>query len=222
MRLGIAPQGATAEDGHVEKTDFKKTIDAYRATVGEFRIIDVPPLQYLMIDGHGDPNTAPDFVAAVEALYPVAYTLKFASRKGLKRDYVVMPLEGLWWADDHAAFTVARDKTRWKWTLMILQPDWIDATMLTDAVTAVAAKKTLRRLADVRLETLHEARCIQTLHRGAFDDETHVLARLHDEIIPSEGYRLTGRHHEIYFSDPRRGTPETRRTILRQPVASAS
>lgn len=119
----------------MEKTDFKKTIDAYRAKVGEFRLIDVPPLQYLMIDGHGDPNTSSEFAAAIEALYPLAYTLKFASKKLRQRDYVVMPLEGLWWADDPAAFTSARDKAQWSWTLMIMQPEWISAEMFAEALS---------------------------------------------------------------------------------------
>ena len=203
----------------MEKIDLKKTIDAYQAKVGEFRVLEVPPQQYLMIDGHGDPNTSPAFTAAVEALYPLAYTLKFASRRTLERDFVVMPLEGLWWADDHAAFTTARDKTRWDWTLLILQPEWISAAMFTEAVASVAVKKRPDRLSDVRLETLREGLCVQTLHRGPFEDEAPVLARLHDEFVPEHGLRLTGRHHEVYLSDPRRGAPERRRTILRQPVA---
>src|SRR4051812_10722583 len=107
------------------KTDFRKTVSAYRAKPGIFDIVQVPDLQYLMIDGHGDPNTGPAFTEAAEALYPLAYKLKFASQRTLDRDYVVMPLEGLWWADDMAAFTAARDKSRWDWTLMIMVPDWI-------------------------------------------------------------------------------------------------
>jgi len=205
-----------------DKTDFKKTIDAYRAKVGEFRIVDVPDLQYLMIDGHGDPNTAA-FATAVEALYPVAYTCKFASKRDLGRDYVVMPLEGRWWADDLAAFTSARDKSRWHWTLMIMVPDWIDQDRFAAAVDQVAAKpSTPARLADVRLETLSEGRCVQTLHVGSFDDEADVLERMHDEFIPANGLRLVGTHHEIYLSDPRKTAPEKLRTILRQPVADAS
>jgi hypothetical protein len=204
------------------KTDFKKTIDAYRAPTGEFQIIEVPELQYLMIDGHGDPNTAPEFTSAVEALYPIAYALKFASKTTLDRDYVVMPLEGLWWADDYAAFTSARDKSRWSWTLMIMQPGWIDAAMFADAVAKASAKRPSARLADVRLETLTEGRCVQTLHVGAFDDEAPVLARMHDDFIPSQGARMTGRHHEIYLSDRRKVAPEKLRTILRQPIAPLS
>lgn len=88
-----------------------------------------------MIDGHGDPNTSPAFPHAVEALYPVAYKLKFASKGDLDRDDVVPPLEGPWWAEDMDSFTVARDKSRWDWTLMIMVPDWIDQARFTSAVS---------------------------------------------------------------------------------------
>jgi hypothetical protein len=204
----------------VGKVDHRKTLDAYRARQGELRVLDVPVLQYLMVDGHGDPN-GPAFAAAVEALYPLAYALKFASKRDLGRDYVVMPLEGLWWADDMAAFTAARDKSRWDWTLMIMTPGWIGAELLGAAVERVAAKGAPTRLADVRLETLVEGRCVQTLHVGSFDDEAGVLARMHGDFIPAQGLCMTGRHHEIYLSDFRRVPPGRRRTILRQPVAAA-
>lgn len=202
-----------------DRLDLKRSLDAYRARKGVFRVLEVPPLSYLMIDGHGDPNTAPEFTTAVEALYPLAYTLKFTSKRELGRDFVVMPLEGLWWADDHASFTTARDKSRWSWTLMLLQPDWIDDAMVADAVATASAKNPGARIGDVRFEKLTEGLCVQTLHVGTFDDEAPVLARMHDEFIPQNGLSMTGRHHEIYLSDPRRGDPAKRRTILRQPVA---
>ncbi|MEH1027317.1 GyrI-like domain-containing protein [Micromonospora profundi] len=204
------------------KVDFKKTLDTYQANRGRFRIVDVPDMRYLMIDGQGDPNTSPAFTAAVEALYPVAYKLKFASKTGLGRDYVVPPLEGLWWAEDMASFTAARDKSLWSWTLLLMVPDWIDRTMFTAAVEQVTVKSRPARLADVRLETLSEGRCVQTLHVGSFDDEADVLARMHHEFIPGEGLQLAGDHHEIYLSDFRRVAPERQRTILRQPVTSSS
>jgi hypothetical protein len=200
-----------------DKTDFKKTLDAYRAKRGEFRIVQVPDLRYLMIDGQGDPNT-PAFAAAVEALYPVAYKMKFASKRDLGRDYVVMPLEGLWWAEDMDAFTSARDKSRWDWTLMIMVPDWTDEAVFAAAVDRVGAGNAPARLGDVRLDTLSEGRCAQTLHVGPFDEEADVLARMHHEFIPAQGLGLAGRHHEIYLSDLRRTAPEKLRTILRQPV----
>ncbi|WP_369375148.1 GyrI-like domain-containing protein [Promicromonospora sp. Populi] len=205
-----------------EKTDLKKSLDAYQAKSGRFRVVDVPDLQYLKVDGHGDPNTSTAFAEAVESLYPLAYTCKFASKRALGRDYVVMPLEGLWWADDMDTFTVARDKSRWDWTLMILQPDWIDQEMFASAVEQVRAKSSPPRLDDVRLETLSEGRCVQTLHVGPFDAEAEVLARMHDEFIPAGGLRRVGKHHEIYLSDLRRVAPEKRRTILRQPVTGSA
>ncbi|MBQ1026204.1 GyrI-like domain-containing protein [Micromonospora sp. C95] len=203
-----------------DKIDFRKSIDAYRAPRGRFRIVDVPDLRYLMVDGHGDPNTSPAFTTAVEALYPVAYKLKFASKRDLGRDYVVPPLEGLWWADDMAAFTTSRDKSQWNWSLLLMVPDWIDRAMFDTAVAQAGAKTKPVRLDDIRLEPLSEGRCVQTLHVGSFDDEAAVLADLHDEFIPAQGLRMTGRHHEIYLSDFRRVAPDRRRTILRQPVTA--
>jgi hypothetical protein len=199
--------------------DYKKTLDSYRAKAGEFRILEVPPMQYLMIDGHGDPNTRA-YADAIATIYPVAYSLKFASKKQ-DRDYVVPPLEALWSAPDMAAFTSRRDKSRWDWTLLNLVPDWIEAGDVADAVRAVAARDRPPRLDDVRLETLAEGRCVQTLHLGPFDDEGPTLVRMHDEFIPSAGLAMTGRHHEIYFSDTRKVDPAKFRTILRQPVAPA-
>jgi hypothetical protein len=201
-----------------DKVDFKRELAAYRAPRGRFEIVDVPDLRYLMIDGHGDPNTGPAFAQAVEALYPLAYKLKFMSRQTLGRDHVVMPLEGLWWADDMDAFTSARDKSHWDWTLMIMVPDWIDDHLYAGAVEQLAAKGGPARLHDIRLETLSEGRCVQTLHVGSYDDEAGTLATLHHEFIPAHGLTMTGRHHEIYLSDRRRVAPERLRTILRQPV----
>ncbi|MGW4068834.1 GyrI-like domain-containing protein [Nocardia grenadensis] len=206
-------------DKTADKIDFKKEIAAYRARRGRFEVVDVPDLQYLMIDGHGDPNTDPDFAHATEALYPLAYALKFASKRELGRDYVVMPLEGLWWADDMDAFTAARDKSRWDWTLMIMVPDWIEPGLFARAVEQVAAKNRPARLLDVRLAGLSEGRCVQTLHIGSYDDEAEVLARMHHEFVPDNGFRMVGRHHEIYLGDARKVAPEKLRTILRQPVA---
>ncbi|HEX6231509.1 MAG TPA: GyrI-like domain-containing protein [Jiangellaceae bacterium] len=201
-----------------DKVDFKKQLDAYHATLRTFRLVDVPELQYLMINGHGDPNTSTSFTHAVEALYPVAYKLKFASKQELGRDYVVMPLEGLWWADDMEAFTAARDKSLWDWTLMIMVPDWIDQDLFTTAVQRAGTKNRPHRLDEVRLETLAEGRCVQTLHIGSFDDEAELLERMHNEFIPEHGLTMVGKHHEIYLSDMRKVAPDQLRTILRQPV----
>lgn len=214
-----AAVGATMQD-MAAKTDAKRTLDSYRARQGEFRLVDVPDLQYLMVDGQGDPNME-SFAEAVESIYPVAYALKFASKQVYARDYVVPPLEGLWWADDMVAFTEVRDKSRWSWTLLSMVPDWLDQDACAAAVAKVAVKRRPPRLDDVRLEPLSEGGCVQTLHIGPFDDEAGVLSRMHHEFVPARRLRMTGRHHEIYLSDFRRVPPDRRRTILRQPVVNA-
>lgn len=206
----------------MDKIDLKKTLPSYRARHGEFDVIEVPPRAYLMINGHGDPNSSPEFTSAVESLYPLAYALKFFSKRELGRDYVVPPLEGLWWAADMSAFTTARDKSAWDFTLMLLVPDWLDRPQVEEVAEAVERKSAPPRLRDVRFETLDEGTCVQTLHIGPFDAEAEVLARLHDEVIPDAGLTMTGKHHEIYLSDFRRTAPERLRTILRQPVRRRS
>lgn len=204
------------------KVDFKKTLDAYSARHNIFRTLVVPPLTYLMLDGHGDPNAAPEYAEAIGALYPVAYAVKFASKNDLERDYVVPPLEALWWAENMNSFTTERDKSEWSWTAMIMVPDWIDRPMFETAVATAASKSNSDASSRVRLETLDEGLCVQTLHIGSYDDETSVLDELHHRYIPSSGLTMTGRHHEIYLSDPRRVEPAKLRTILRQPVAHSA
>lgn len=200
--------------------DLKKTLDAYQAKRGVLRLVEVPPLQYLMIDGSGDPNSATRFTDAVTALYPIAYALKFASRERQGIDTVVMPLEGLWHAPDMDSFTTRRNKGDWLWTLMIMVPDHVDDEMFADAVAAASRKKEPSPvLSEVRLERLSEGLCVQTLHVGPFDDEGPVLEDLHRRFVPENGLVMTGRHHEIYLSDRRRTDPSKLRTILRQPVA---
>jgi len=200
-----------------DKVDFKKSLKAlYAPPVGRFIEVDVPLLSYLMIDGAGDPNTAAAYQSAVEWLYSVSYPLKFMSKKELGRDYAIMPLEGLWWADDMSTF-ISRRKDEWSWTMMILQPDWITKGMV-DAAAAKARAKLGEPPASLRLETLDEGPCVQTMHVGSYDDEGPVLAKLHDEYLPQHGLKETGRHHEIYLGDPRKTPPEKLKTILRQPV----
>lgn len=203
------------------KVDFKKSLDSYRARHLEFRVLDMPSLQYLMVDGHGDPNTASEYADALGALYPIAYKIKFASLQELGRDYVVPPLEALWWAPDLDVFTTARDKSQWDWTAMLMVPDWITSDMFDDAVAKAAAKNRPASLDRVRFERLDEGRCVQTLHIGSYDDETGVLAELHHDFIPNAGLKMTGKHHEIYLSDARKVEPAKLRTILRQPVNAA-
>lgn len=201
----------------LEKIDFKKTLKAlYNPPAGEFVTVNVPAMRFVKIDGEGDPNTSPAYKAALEWLYSVSYAMKFAARAAHGQDYTVPPLEGLWWADDHAAFT-ARRKDEWKWTMMIMVPDFVGQAVFDQAV-AKAAKKLGEVPSTLRLEPNEEGLCLQTLHIGSYDDETPVLARLHDEVMPENGFTFNGLHHEIYLSDARKVEPTKLRTILRQPV----
>lgn len=204
----------------MEKIDFRKVFKAlYGPPPGAFVTVDVPAMQFVMVDGAGNPNTAVSYKTAVEWLYSVSYAMKFAAKAALGKDYTVPPLEGLWWADDPATF-VTRRKDEWKWTMMIMAPDFLGRAIFEQAV-AKAAKKLGEAPPTLRLERYVEGLCLQTLHIGSYDDETPVLARLHGEIMPSQGVTFNGPHHEIYLSDPRRIAPEKLRTVLRQPVRPA-
>ena len=179
--------------------------------------MEVPEMQFLMLDGHGDPNTTQDYRDAVEALYAVAYKIKFMSKNDLEKDYTVPPLEGLWWAEDMETF-ITRDKSQWDWTMMIMTPDWISAEIFADAVEQVHKTKDPTALEKVRLERYHEGLSVQTMHSGSYDDEGPVLSQMHSDFIPNNGYVENGKHHEIYLSDPRRVAPEKLKTVLRQPI----
>jgi hypothetical protein len=204
----------------MDKIDFKKELQhLYNPSSRDFSVVEVPEMQFLMVDGHGDPNTAPAYQEAVEALYGVAYKLKFMSKQQLGKDYTVPPLEGLWWADDMETFTVRLDKSAWDWTMMIMQPDWITPEMFTQAVAEVQKSKGLPALSKMRLERYAEGLSLQIMHIGSYDDEAPTLERLHREFIPQNGYVEVGKHHEIYLGDPRKTAPEKLKTVLRQPVA---
>jgi len=202
----------------VTKADLKREITTYAAPRGRFQLVVVAPARYLALDGRGDPNSAPAYRDALATLYPVAYRLKFTSKTVLDRDYGVMPLEALWWADEMDTFTSARDKSRWHWRLLNLVPAWLTAVHVAAALDAVARAGHAPAIADLRLEPFDEGLVVQTLHVGPYDDEGPVLAAMHEHVT-AEGYALTGRHHEVYLSDPRRTAPARLRTILRQPVA---
>jgi hypothetical protein len=199
------------------KIDFKKTLKHLYNPPKRFITVDVPEMQFLMVDGHGDPNTTQDYKNAVEALYAVAYKIKFLSKKGLEKDYTVPPLEGLWWAEDMETF-ITREKSQWDWTMMIMTPDWISAEFFVDACKQVRKTKDPGALDKVRLERYHEGLSVQIMHIGSYDDEGPVLSQMHSDFIPNNGYVENGKHHEIYLSDPRRVAPEKLKTVLRQPI----
>lgn len=203
----------------MDKVDFKKTLKhLYNPPRKDFVIVEVPRMNFLMIDGQGDPNTAESYQHALEALYGMSFTIKFASKKELGRDYTVPPLEGLWWAEDMDIFTTTSSKDEWLWTMMMMVPDWIDETFVEKGRAKVADSKELATLDSVRFESYEEGLSVQILHIGPYDAEGPTIARLHDEFLPQQGFVENGKHHEIYLSDPRRVAPEKWKTVLRQPV----
>lgn len=201
----------------VKKIDLKKELkQLYRPSAKEAVQVDVPAFRFLMVDGKGDPNASLAYAQAVEALFSVSYTAKFMLKKGPAQiDYAVMPLEGLWWADDLSAF-VADDRANWKWTMMIMQPHFVATEVIDAAIAAVRSRKPLPGLDRLRLEEFAEGRCAQVLHVGPFTEEGPTIERLHAFINARSG--LAGKHHEIYLSDIRRADPAKWKTIIRQPM----
>jgi len=199
------------------KVDFKRELRELYTAKQDASFVEVPELQFAMVDGHGDPNEAPEYVEAVQALYSVSYTARFALKRapdGL--DYGVMPLEGLWWAKDMSAFA-AGEKSSWDWTMMIMQPEQVTREVFEDARVAASRKKSLPAVDLLRLETFGEGRSAQLLHVGPYATEGPTIQRLH-AFVADEGYEPVGKHHEIYLNDPSRTAPEKLRTIIRQPL----
>lgn len=201
----------------MKKIDLKKELKhLYQPSAKDVVQVEVPSFTFLMIDGKGDPNTSQEYAQAVEALFSVSYTVKFMVKKGPQHiDYAVMPLEGLWWADDMSAF-VANERAQWQWTMMIMQPSFVSEQVIESAMTEVTRKKALPAITNLRLETFTEGLCAQVLHIGPFSQEGPTIARVHD-LIATRG-TCTGKHHEIYLSDIRKADPAKWKTIIRQPM----
>lgn len=200
-----------------DKIDLKKDLKhLYHPSVKEPVIIDVPTLNYLMIDGHGDPNTAQSFKDAVSALYPLAYAVKFSVKKTQGIDYAVMPLEGLWWVEDMTKFSITK-KSDWDWTMMILQPEFVTAAMIDGLRPEVAKKKGTALISQVRFERYDEGACVQIMHIGSYAAEGANIERIH-AYAQMHGYERSGKHHEIYLNNMDRTAPEKLKTIIRQPI----
>jgi hypothetical protein len=204
----------------MEKIDLKKTLkNLYSPSAKAYSIVEVPPMNFIMIDGQGNPNTSPEYAEAMQALYTSAYTLKFKVKKELGVDYPVMASEGLWWMDDMREFSASR-KDDWKWTMMIMQPDIITQALFSQAVAEATVKKGYPGLSRLRLEKYDEGLASQILYFGPYADEGPTILRLH-EFIQENGFVRSGKHHEIYLGDPRRVAPEKLRTVIRQPMRKA-
>ena len=202
-----------------ETIDFKKLMKPlWSPPADRFTIVDVPEMQFVMVDGEGDPNTAPAYAEAVQWLFAVSYGVRFAS-KAAGKVYSVAPLEGLWWSDDMTDFT-SGNRAGWRWTMMIMQPDWIAPEMFAAAVDK-AKKKLGVPPVSLRFERFKEGRAVQIMHIGPYSAEAPTIARLHSEFLPASGLVATGHHHEIYLGDPRKSAPEKLKTVLRQPVRAA-
>lgn len=201
----------------MQKIDLKKDLKhLYQPTAKDVVEVDVPEMNYLMIDGEGDPNTSQAYAEAVETLFMVSYAVKFMVKKGaLAIDYGVMPLEGLWWVDDMSQFSMD-DKTNWQWTAMLMQPDFVTNDIVETAISDVKRKKNPPALDKLRFASFAEGKCAQVLHIGPFSEEGPAIARVH-QFIQSRG-QLTGKHHEIYLSDIRKAEPAKWKTIIRQPM----
>lgn len=204
------------------KLDLKKeNKELYNPSAKEASIIDVPEMNYLMIDGEGDPSTSQEYQDSIKALFSASFKVKFISAKEASQDYVVMPLEGLWWVENTENFNI-QDKSNWKWTAMIRQPDFVTRDMVEKALEEVEKKKNLPALSRIRFESLSEGLSAQIMHPGPYSEEKTTVDKLHD-FIEMNGYEFDGtvsgeKHHEIYISDVRKTKPEKLKTIIRQPV----
>jgi hypothetical protein len=202
------------------KTDFKKTLKTFYNPKSTPAIVTVPSLRFLMLDGRGM-TESPEFQRAIEALFSISYKAKFTAKKELGCDYAVMPLEGLWWAENMADFTAGR-KDRWQWTLMIMQPPKITPKIIEAAKAAALKAKENESIARLRLAEFEEGPAAQMLHIGPFSEEHENIIKLH-RLIEEQGGRFDGhnqKHHEIYLSDFRKVAPAKMRTVLRQPFKS--
>ncbi|MFA6963527.1 MAG: GyrI-like domain-containing protein [Patescibacteria group bacterium] len=202
------------------KVDYKKEMkELYSPSTKEVAEVVVPKMNFLMIDGKGDPNTSQEYIDSIQTLYPVAYTIKFAIKKSTGLDFGVMPLEGLWWSDDMSDFTAGK-KDNWQWTSMIMQPDVVTREIFEKAVADVKAKNPPAggpaSIDKIRFESYDEGQAAQIMYIGSYSEEGPTIKRIHEKIL-SGGGKLSGKHHEIYLSDPRKADPKKLKTVIRQP-----
>jgi hypothetical protein len=210
----------------MENLDLRKQLNyLYSPSAKKVEVVDVPTFNFAMIDGaiepDASPGTSPGFQEATQALYGIAYTLKFMvkQRKSNPVDYPVMALEGLWWVED-GQFDIQKPGN-WKYTLMILQPDLVTTEMFSDGVAQLQKKKPSPSVERLRLERFREGLCLQIMHIGPYADEPATVAKM-AAFAQENGYSLQYNHHEIYIGNPLRADPAKLKTILRHPIASTS
>lgn len=201
-----------------KKIDLKKELKSLYNPKKEMVVnIEIPKMNFLMLNGKGDPNTSKEFSDGIQTLFPLAYALKFKIKKTLGIDYGVMPLEGLWWSDNFSDFSSGK-KDNWYWTIMIMQPDCVSENLYQETLKEVKDKKNPPSIDKVRFESFTEGKSAQIMHIGSFATEGENIKKIH-EFIKSLGGKFDGmkqKHHEIYLNDFRKTAPEKLKTILRQ------
>jgi len=202
----------------MKKVDYRKELKhLYNPSPKEVVMVEVPKMNFLVVDGKGDPNTSKEYQEAIEALFSVSYNIKFSIKKGKEAiDYSVMPLEGLWWVEDMSKFNI-KDKSNWQWTAMIMEPDFVVEDLVGAAIKEVQGKKDLRALSKIKFESFEEGLSAQIMHMGPFSAEGPTIEKTHN-FIKDKGYSLRGKHHEIYLSNFRKAKPEKMKTVIRQPM----
>ena len=209
----------------MEKIDYKKK-DAYLYLPKKTAIVDVPEMVFFAVEGRGDPNVSPAYQEAMELLYGLSFTVKMSKMSGEQPEgyfeYVVPPLEGLWWTDGPLFNKGApTDKDSFYWISMIRQPEFVTREVFYWAINALAKKKPGLDVSKIRYRQWREGLCAHLLHVGPYDSEPATLETL-DAFIAEQGYALDfseeRRHHEIYLGDPRRTAPSRLRTVIRHPI----
>jgi hypothetical protein len=210
----------------VEKLDYKKEYKDLYLPGTKPVLIQVPKIAFIMVDGRGDPNL-PDgeYSRAMEVLYALTYTIKMSKMGGRAPkgyfEYVVPPLEGLWWYEDGGGFDLKKSKSQFCWTSMIRQPEFVTPELFAAACEAAAKKKPGLDLSKARFSEFEEGLCVQCMHIGHYDAEPETVEKM-DSFVNENGYVCdlsdTRRHHEIYLGDPRKGDPEKMKTVIRHPV----
>jgi hypothetical protein len=205
--------------------DFKKEYRTLYASTKKPSIVDVPEMTFITVDGKGNPNISAEYKAALEVLYGLSYGVKMSKMGGAQPegyfDFVVPPLEGLWWNADGGVITDITDKNSFCWTSMIRQPDFVTPEVFENIKAVVAKKKAGLDLSLAQLQKFSEGLCAQILHIGSYDDEPKSTAIL-EKFIANSGYSADfsekRRHHEIYLGDPRKTAPEKLKTTIRYPI----
>lgn len=205
------------------KIDYKKVDKDLYFPKQKPMLIDVPPMNFIMVDGSGVPSNAL-YQQSVQTLYSLSFTIKMSKMKGQQPDdyfeYVVPPLEGLWWCKG-GKLEWNNPKEEWLWTSMIRQPEFVTEEVFEWAVHECKKKKPQVDVSKARFNVFTEGQCVQIMHIGPYDEEYHSIELINDFIVEHNLVNLTGdvhKHHEIYLSDPRKTPPEKLKTVLRFPV----